>query len=130
MNMLKTMALTASFLIPMMGHAVQYKFVAMDSSVATKMCITSAMNDLRKLKTQVKIFERNNKRGVANGYVCNDMSIAQFSSKYGAYKTASYLNKFARDKNKANLTSVEIRDLSASVNPNKPIVVYVGNAPE
>ena len=75
-------------------------FQAGDNSLATKICVAAAQNDLKSTKKQIdlilpgtniskngktKLMTRNNR--------CNGMNIVAFTAKYQANDTFEYLNK-------------------------------------
>ncbi|SET17682.1 DUF3718 domain-containing protein [Thalassotalea agarivorans] len=107
--------------------ATQYKFVAMDASSATKICIHAGENQVFKLKRAIRYYERGMHQYVANEIVCNELPIAQFSAQYGAAKTTKFLNQYAKSKNKGSVPTVEITDLAK--HDDEVIVIKVGTAP-
>lgn len=129
MNIFKLSIVALAASATFVATAEQYRFVALDNSIATKMCITSAVNDLKALKKATNRYERGDRNLLANAYVCNDMSIAQFSYKYGANNTAKFLDKYSKRHNKIPKTSVEIRDL-AMQGEDSVRIIYVGVAPK
>jgi len=114
-------------------YAVQYKFVAMDNSKYTKMCVLAGNNEQKALKTTF----RNQSKGfggsqkiVANNTLCNGMVIANFAQKYHANLTYDYLKKYTNKRNLNNEMEVTIKDIAARTTKNKSmeeiILVYVG----
>ena len=105
--------------------AQQYRFVAGDNSIETKVCVLLGSNEIAKLKTTIRI-KQLNKHHIANSYRCNDLALSKFAYKYHAADTFKYINRFSHHNNKV-IPSVNITDIAmlrADENA-APITVYV-----
>ncbi|WNC70260.1 DUF3718 domain-containing protein [Thalassotalea nanhaiensis] len=125
----KLLLIAAAIFMMNSAYAVQYKFVAKDNSVYTKMCVLAGNNEQEALK---KILKRQRERvkTLANTTRCNDMYIANFAKTYHADLTFEYLKKYTRSDILDKAPKVSIQDI-ARVNKGKSteeiILVYVGN---
>ncbi|PKG82897.1 hypothetical protein CXF85_12255 [Colwellia sp. 75C3] len=106
-------------------NAQQYRFVANDNTLETKVCVLVGSNNLSKLKNIIWRFDINKKR-LANVYLCNDLGLAKFAHKYNASETFKFINHFSNRKNKVE-TNVTISDIAMLAPETKlaPITVYV-----
>ncbi|WP_206485410.1 DUF3718 domain-containing protein [Thalassotalea sp. G2M2-11] len=109
------------------SNAQQYRFVAQDNSVATKVCVLMGSNEKSKVRRLIE-FGGLNKYQVANSYRCNNLSMAKFAAKYNAVDTLNYINRFSHFTNKAT-PSVTIQDLALNRTneTDTPVVVYVAS---
>ena len=78
---IKLLLVTAFFLVINSAYGVQYKFVAMDNSKETKMCVQAGSNDIKELKKAVKRESawssyKSSRRSLANTVLCNNLHIA------------------------------------------------------
>ena len=71
--------------------AAEYKFVAIDKSVETKLCMAATTNDIQQLKL---VLRRNGERlsTVRDSVKCNEMPIAEFAEEYGFMQIARYID--------------------------------------
>jgi len=71
-------------------QSVEYRFVAADQSVETKICMAVTTNDVQQLK---KVLRRNGERlGVVRDSIkCNSQPITEFSEEYGFIQVARFL---------------------------------------
>jgi hypothetical protein len=121
-------------LLSFSANATQYKFIATDKSVETKICVLAGSNDKFGLK---RVFRQNRRGSVAidsrfyaNHITCNDMVMAHFAYKYDALDTFAYLNGLTNREDKIPNTNVEIKDIVAVSNltNEKTKIIYVGSA--
>jgi len=138
MKLIQLLVITASIFMMNKTYAVQYKFVAMDNSIDTKICVLAGSNEVKALK---KVLIRHSrvsaggvsigKRYIVNGIHCNDQILANFSKKYQANLTYNYLKKYTDKRYLNQETKVIIRDIADISNDNrteeKIIVVHVGH---
>ncbi|ABM01438.1 DUF3718 domain-containing protein [Shewanella amazonensis] len=103
--------------------ATEYRFIAVDNSPETQMCVAAGSNKVTKLRMQFNEAS-GSPRYHANSIRCNDRSIAQFAHAYGADKAYDYLASHSRDKNRV-IESVTIKDLSAAASQNSDEIVYI-----
>ncbi|MFD2165401.1 DUF3718 domain-containing protein [Thalassotalea euphylliae] len=103
--------------------ASQYKFVAMDSSHETKLCIHAGANQAKKMKVTLRRMGIHERKANINSIRCNDVSPAKFAHEFGANETFNYLNKLSFGKNKVK-SSVTIKDVAQN-QPKPAKVVYV-----
>ena len=134
MKSIKLLFITALLFMMNSTYAVQYKFVAMDSSIDTKMCMLAGSNEIKALKKTLIRESRglsSVKRSIANDLYCNDTHIAEFSKKYQANLTYEYLKKYTYKKNLSKETQVIIKDIAQQSDGDKLeekiIIVYVGH---
>nr|WP_057831272.1 DUF3718 domain-containing protein [Colwellia sp. TT2012] len=110
-------------------YAIQYKFVAMDNSIYTKMCVLAGNNEQKALKTALRRHEHS-PRSLANTTFCNGLIIANFAYKYQANMTYDYLKKYTHSRHVDKATKVSIQDVITRTTENKSteeiILVYVG----
>jgi imidazole glycerol phosphate synthase subunit HisF len=71
-------------------HSAEYKFVAADQSVETKLCMAATTNDVKQLK---KVLRRSGERlaVVRDAVKCNTLPITEFSEEYGFMQVARFL---------------------------------------
>lgn len=71
-------------------QSAEYKFMAADTSVETKLCMAATTNDVQQLK---KVLRRSGERlaVVRDSIKCNALPIAEFSEQYGFMQVARYL---------------------------------------
>lgn len=103
-------------------HAANYKFVALDNSKETKICIAAVKDNIKNLKKEAVGFplattylmsnSSFRMKFIANKLKCNNTNIADFARKYNALYTFNYLNDFANKWNKALPTSGTIKDIA------------------
>lgn len=112
------------------AYAIQYKFVAMDNSIYTKMCVLAGNNEQNALKTKMKRHS-DSVRSLANSTLCNGLFIANFAQKYHATMAYDYLKKHTYRRNLNKATKVIIKDVVTDATDNnskdKIILVYVGH---
>ena len=106
-------------------NATNYKFVGVDTSKDTKMCLAVATNNKRALQS---LMLRTSERvgSVARNLKCNNQVIANFAFKYNASETFEYLNRFTPKKYQELRSKVTIQDLAAQDN-DKTIVVLIAS---
>lgn len=105
------------------SQAQEYKFVATDNSMSTKMCIDAATNNKRALKHKMSQAGKQhsiNYRTFTRIVKCNDQHIALFALTYGADNTFNFLNSHSKDKIDVN---VGITDIT-KVDKQQPIKVF------
>jgi hypothetical protein len=138
MKLIKLLIITASIFMMNKTYAVQYKFVAMDNSIDTKICVLAGSNEVKALKKVLIRLSRvsaggvlRGKRYIVNGIHCNEQILANFSKKYQANLTYSYLKKYTDKRYLNQETEVIIRDIADISNDNrtedKVILVHVGH---
>lgn len=124
------MLITTAIFFVSNAHAVQYKFVAMDNSKETKICVFAGNNE-KKALIKIMARDRFSRKHLTNSIRCNDMFIANFAHKYSANLTFDYLKKYTRKKNLDKIPNVTIKDILARKTDNKStekiILVYVGH---
>lgn len=112
------------------AYAVQYKFVATDNSIYTKMCVLAGNNDQKALKKML-IRHRDSVRSIANSLFCNDMYLANFAQNYNANLTFDYLKKHTFKHNLDKASTITIKDIVVSAieeeSEEEIILVYVGH---
>jgi hypothetical protein len=71
-------------------QSAEYKFVAADQSVETKVCMAATTNDVQQLK---KVLRRTGERlaVVRDSIKSNTLPIAEFSEEYGFIQVARFL---------------------------------------
>jgi len=126
MNTLKLTSVVVMILFSYQVNAANYKFVAMDNSISTKMCVLAGSNDKTQLKKTMRLSGHNN-RFIANNIKCNDMIMVQFANHYGAANTTKHLNRYTRFINRVPETSVTIRDIAAVNDEAKIIYISAAN---
>ncbi len=131
MKPMKLLLITAAvFMMMNSAYAAQYKFIAMDNSISTKMCVLAGNNEQKALKKAMKR-HFDSLRSLANTTFCNDMYIANFARNYNASMTFDYLKKLTQNRNLNRATNVTIKDIVARTTENKSteeiILVYVGH---
>jgi hypothetical protein len=120
-------AMLCSSFLALPSHATNYKFVALDNSSETKLCIAAGSNDTKSMRKTMR-HNKEHIRQVANTVECNNMAIAHFAYRYDADKTFKVLDRASSRKIRKNTPHVIIRDLSAKVrHDDKPVIIYVGN---
>ena len=137
MKPFKLLLITAAFMMVNSAYAVQYKFVAMDDSKYTKMCVFAGSNDIKTLKKvmkhpiTVKGYNRSSIKNMANTVTCNDLHIASFARNYDANMTFDYLKKYTSERNLNKVPHVTIKDIVARTSEDKSaekvIIIYVGH---
>jgi len=137
MKAIKLLPVTLAILMINSVYAVQYKFVAMDDSKYTKMCVLAGNNDITALKKVMKYplvvkgHNRNSMKSLANNVTCNKLHLANFARNYNANMTFDYLKKYTSKRNLDKVPYVTIKDIAALSNENKSadevIVIYVGH---
>lgn len=129
MNILKLTIALVIILFSYNVNATNYKFVGMDKSIETKMCVQAASNDTKALKVTMR-FSVDSKPFIANSITCNDMVMVKFANKYGAVDTTKYLNKYTRKINRVPQTKVTISDLASveNIENDRTKIIYVGTA--
>ena len=117
---MKILNLTSTVVIGLLSlnvSATQYKFIAADNRIETKICVYAGSNNKLGLKRALKQSTWNygvvNRRFSVNNITCNDMVMAHFAHKYNAVDTFSYLNRLTNKKDKIITTSVDIKDIAA-----------------
>lgn len=112
------------------AYAVQYKFIAKDHSIYTKMCVLAGNNEQKALKRILRR-HRDSERSLANSTFCNDMYIANFARKYNASMTFDYLKKYTYKSNLDKAPKITIKDIVTRVTEDNSaeeiILVYVGH---
>jgi len=135
MKPIKLLLVTAAILIINSAYAVQYKFIAIDNSKETKMCVLAGNNEKKALKKAFKHHSawstyRDSGKSLANSVLCNDLHMANFAKKYNAMTTFDYLKKYTHKHNLDKAPTVTIKDIVARETENKSteeiILVYVG----
>jgi len=130
MKPIKLLVITAAVFMMNNAYAVQYKFVAMDNSKYTKMCVQAGNNEKEALKRSFRR-EQANSNFIANTTRCNGLYIANFAQKYHANLTYDFLKKHTRKNNLNPDTEVTIKDIAFHEAKNKLsediILVYVGH---
>ncbi|TPH13418.1 DUF3718 domain-containing protein [Litorilituus lipolyticus] len=134
--MMKILTLTLAMVLTLTSlnaNATQYKFIAADRSIETKMCVYAGNNNTVKLKRAIQYHAMgstiNTKRFAVNNITCNDLVMAHFAHKYDASDTFKFLNRFTAQKNKIPTTSVEIKDVAAVLNSTneETQIIYVSS---
>jgi len=110
-------------------NATNYKFVAVDNSSSTKLCMAAVTNNMKSLRYQIRHIRQPHQqiRDIANTVQCNNQIIANIAKTYNALDTFAYLNRFTASKYKKQQTSVTIQDLAAvkSIDKKKKTVVIM-----
>lgn len=129
MKLLKLLIFTIAICMMNSAYATKYKFVAMDNSIYTKMCVLAGNNEQKALRTTLRRHE-NNERNLANTTFCNGMLIANFAQKYHASKTFDYLKRHTYRGKLDKATNVTIMDIATRKTDNESaeeiVLVYVG----
>jgi hypothetical protein len=130
MKPMKLLLITAAVFMMNSAYAAQYKFIAMDNSISTKMCVLAGNNEQKALKKAMKR-HFDSARSLANTTFCNDMYIANFARNYNASMTFDYLKKLTQNRNLNRATNITIKDIVTRATENKSteefILVYVGH---
>ena len=73
MKLIQLLVITASIFMMNKTYAVQYKFVAMDNSIDTKICVLAGSNEVKALKKVLIRHSRVSAGGVSIGkrYIVN-----------------------------------------------------------
>jgi len=136
MKPIKLLLVTAAILMINSAYAVQYKFIAIDNSKETKMCVLAGNNETKALK---KVFKhhgawsgyRDSEKNLANSVLCNNLHMANFAKKYNANMTFDYLKKYTHKHHLDKIPTVTIKDIAARSSRNKSteevIIIYVGH---
>jgi hypothetical protein len=126
MRTLTYLAVIAAVGTAFSAQSVNYKFIANNSSVETKLCVAAGMNDKQKLRRLIST-TLDSKYLLANSVVCNGKLISHFAYQYGASDTFKMLNKATMRKNKLNHPRVTIEDITtANLNDDRTVIIYVG----
>ncbi|WP_114326419.1 DUF3718 domain-containing protein [Candidatus Colwellia aromaticivorans] len=129
MKPIKLLLIIVAIFVMNSAYAVQYKFVAMDKSIYTRMCVLAGNNEQKALKTTLRR-QKDNVRGLANSTLCNGMHIANFAKNYNANMTFDYLKKYTYKHNLDKATNITIKDNVTRTTENKSaeeiILVFVG----
>ncbi|OUS32244.1 hypothetical protein A9Q98_01575 [Thalassotalea sp. 42_200_T64] len=127
MKPIKLLLISAAILMMNSAYAVQYKFVATDKSIYTKMCVLAGNNEQQALKRIIRRHQ-DSVRLLANSTLCNDMSLANFARNYDANMTFDYLKKYTYNLDKT--PKITIDDIVTRATEDKSaeeiILVYVG----
>ncbi len=109
------------------SYAQEYRFIAKDSNLATELCVEAANNHKSGIKQVMrKLYGNSYSAHAVNTITCNDLSLSQFSLRYGAIDTFRYLNRISYGKNKVKAsTSITDVVLLPSDEIKAPISVYV-----
>lgn len=130
MKFIKLLLIAMTIFMMNSVYAIQYKFVATDNSIYTKMCVLAGNNEQKALKTALKRHEHSS-RSLANTTFCNGLIIANFANKYHANMTYDYLKKYTYSRNLDKATSITIKDVVTRTTESKSteeiILVYVGH---
>jgi len=115
---MKTLLLTSTLIATSLGfsapsQAGNVHFVATDSRVETQVCLHTAANNVKALKTAIKKQNDVTSSHLINNLQCNDMSLVKFAYKYQADATFNYLNRRMDRSNKLTPT-VSIKDVYAN----------------
>ncbi|TMP30265.1 hypothetical protein CWB99_02585 [Pseudoalteromonas rubra] len=97
------------------ANAGGVEFVGTDNSVATQLCIAVGANHRLTLRKELEEHHIS-RQIVTDKLTCNDLSVSQFTKKFGLHKSAQLLNI---DTN----TDTSIRDIAMS-EQQKTIAVY------
>ncbi|WOH37065.1 DUF3718 domain-containing protein [Thalassotalea fonticola] len=112
------------------AYAAQYKFIAKDDSIYTKMCVLAGNNEQKALKRILRR-HRDSEKSITNSTFCNDMYIANFAQKYNASMTFNYLKRHTYRKNLDKASDITIKDIVTRVTEDNSaeeiILVYVGH---
>ena len=114
MNLCKLTTSLIFIILSVSATATKYEFITENNRIETQMCLLIGSNDRSGLVRTLKANSYNSRR-IFNSVTCNDMSMAHFAYKYDANLTFSYINRLSNSKNRMELPSVTIRDLSAGV---------------
>jgi len=130
MKFIKLLLITQAIFMMNSAYAIQYKFVATDNSIYTKMCVQAGNNEQKALKKSLRRHEHS-PRTLANTTLCNGLIIANFAKKYQANMTYDYLKKHTYSRNLDKATNITIKDVVTSTSDGKLteeiILVYVGH---
>jgi len=97
MKILKPACFLIAATLSYSASAGDFNFVTTDDTRATKLCLSAAENDTKKIRKLAASIRRNTQndnvklRVVARSQNCNDMNIVHFASKYGAEDSVKLL---------------------------------------
>ena len=118
MKFAKYVLIPALATVALSAAATTYVFVPANDRVSTKLCVAAGNNKVSTYK-HVEDMSRLSSRYITNKMTCNDQDIVSFSTRYGAMKTAAYINRH-------NKHRVTISDLaSAAKQNNSDEVIFV-----
>jgi len=134
MLLIKSLVVVVALFIMNTTYAVQYKFVATDDSISTKICVLAGNDNKSMLRKTLKDTSRNNTGNfgrLVNKIHCNDILLANFAHKYDAKTAFNFLKRYTLEKNLAPDTRVIIKDVAFKApvkqSEEKIILVYVGH---
>ncbi|WP_019029989.1 DUF3718 domain-containing protein [Colwellia piezophila] len=130
MKLITLLLITVVMFMMNSAYAIQYKFVATDKSIYTKMCVLAGNNEQKALRITLKRHD-SSVRALANNTLCNGLHLASFAQKYHANMTYDYLKKHTHSRHLDKATSITIKDIVTGTIESKSteeiILVYVGH---
>ncbi|WNC72122.1 DUF3718 domain-containing protein [Thalassotalea psychrophila] len=105
---MKTVTLLVTILTSTIAFNTQADSIQFDTSNAdrnTHTCIAAATNDLDKLKSLMGL-EQYGEKNVVENLHCNELTITEFATKYHAYDSIAYLNKFLHKNRKVDVVAL------------------------
>lgn len=128
MKVMKLVVIIIAYLMAANTYAAKYKFIAMDNSQETKVCVHAGNNERKDLINSINAFAVDQKL-LVNKLRCNDIHIANFARKYNADSTFKYLKKYSHRRYLNKTTNIFIKDIANNeqkkVLQEKVILVYV-----
>ena len=118
MKITKYLLIPALATVALSAAATTYVFVPANDRISTKLCVAAANNKVSTYRN-VEDMSRLSSQFITNKMTCNDQDIVSFSAKYGAMKTAAYIDRH-------NKHRVTITDLASAIKPkNSDEVIFV-----
>jgi hypothetical protein len=110
--------ITSTVMLLTSTGALANKFVAADNTAQTQLCLAIASNHQLTIYKTIRQFNTR-KTLLSKKLECNDMSVAEFASKYNLLNSANFLN--------LNTTSTHIKDLSAATEDTTALITISGS---
>lgn len=111
-----TVLIAGALPLSTLASEAQYEFVAKDSSIATKTCISAASNDVSSLKKYARQGFDGNFQLMGLSLTCNGVDVNSFAQSFGATDTNDFLNGRVSRKYQVD-NNVDIIDISGAYPP-------------
>ncbi|WNC67939.1 DUF3718 domain-containing protein [Thalassotalea nanhaiensis] len=114
-------------------HASEFKFIASDNKITTKICMAAVTDNTKVMISKLRMLSRRGSalsfRTFVNSMQCNNQYIGNFAKTYDAQNTSDYLDRYTNKWNKNRQTKVTMKDLANErrKDKDKTIVVLVAS---